>query len=66
MEKVLYVTDLDGTLLRGDVRTSPFTNRVINELTERGMLFSYATARSYLTASRATSGLTARIPTDHL
>ncbi len=60
--KTLYVSDLDGTLLRGDVRTSPFTNRVINELTERGMLFSYATARSYLTASRATSGLTARIP----
>ena len=60
--KTLYVSDLDGTLLRGDVRTSPFTNRVINELTERGMLFSYATARSYLTASSATSGLTARIP----
>lgn len=60
--KTLYVSDLDGTLLRGDARTSPFTNRVINELTERGMLFSYATARSYLTASKATAGLTARIP----
>ncbi len=60
--KTLYVSDLDGTLLRSDARTSAFTNRVINELTQRGLLFSYATARSYLTASKATAGLTARIP----
>ncbi len=60
--KTLYVSDLDGTLLRSDARTSDFTNRTINELTERGVLFSYATARSYLTASKAAAGLTARIP----
>lgn len=60
--KTLYVSDLDGTLLRSDAKTSAYTNRVINDLTEQGMLFSYATARSYLTASKATAGLTARIP----
>lgn len=60
--KTLYVTDLDGTLLRSDERTSDFTNQTINELVEKGMLFSYATARSYSTASKVTRGLNARIP----
>jgi len=60
--KTLYVTDLDGTLLRSDETTSEFTNRTINELVEKGMLFSYATARSYVTASKVTRGLEARMP----
>lgn len=42
----LYVSDLDGTLLRSNQKTSAYTNRTINELVEKGMLFSYATARS--------------------
>ena len=60
--KTLYVSDLDGTLLRSDVKTSEYTNQVINQLTSDGMLFSYATARSYLTAVKATKGLNAKIP----
>ena len=60
--KVLYVSDLDGTLLRSDARTSEYTNQVINQLTSKGMLFSYATARSYLTAAKVTKGLIAKIP----
>lgn len=36
--KTLYVSDLDGTLLRNNERTSDFTNSVINDLTERGMI----------------------------
>lgn len=60
--KVLYISDLDGTLLRSNEKTSAYTNRVINELTSKGMLFSYATARSYYTASKATSGLNIDIP----
>ena len=55
--KSLYISDLDGTLLRSDARTSEYTNRTINALVERGMLFSYATARSYLTACKVTAGL---------
>ena len=60
--KTLYVSDLDGTLLRSDERTSEYTNQVINELTAKGVLFSYATARSYHTATKATQGLHAKIP----
>lgn len=60
--KTLYVSDLDGTLLQSDARTSRYTNRVINALVEKGMLFSYATARSYLTACKVTAGLRTDIP----
>ncbi len=60
--KTLYVSDLDGTLLRSDARISDYTNDVINRLTAAGMLFTYATARSIYTASQATRGLTAQIP----
>lgn len=60
--KTLYVTDLDGTLLRSDETTSAFTAQTINGLVEKGMLFSYATARSYVTAAKVTRGIDARIP----
>lgn len=60
--KTLYVSDLDGTLLQSNERTSEYTNNIINELVERGMLFSYATARSFETSHKATIGLNANIP----
>lgn len=60
--RTLYVSDLDGTLLRGDQRLSPFTIDALNRLIGQGMLFSYATARSYLTASRVTAGIAPPIP----
>lgn len=60
--KTLYVSDLDGTLLRSDETTSDFTNKTINELVSRGMLFSYATARSYVTSRKVTKGIDAKIP----
>lgn len=60
--KTLYVSDLDGTLLHSNAKISEYTSKVINELTAKGMLFSYATARSYITATKATQGLDARIP----
>ena len=58
----LYVSDLDGTLLRNNEITSEYTNGVINSLTDKGMIFSYATARSLITAKKVTKGLTAKIP----
>ena len=60
--RTLYVTDLDGTLLRSNETTSDFTNETINTLVEQGMLFSYATARSYSTSAKVTKGLKAKIP----
>lgn len=60
--KNLYVSDLDGTLLRSDERISEYTCDVINSLTEKGMIFSYATARSLVTAKKVTRGLCARLP----
>lgn len=61
-EKTLYVSDLDGTLLRRDGTLSPFTIQTINQLTEQGMLFSYATARSHVTAGKITEKIMPQIP----
>lgn len=62
MNKTLYVTDLDGTLLRSDQRVSIRSCEIINHLVSQGMIFSYATARSMITARKATIGLNARMP----
>ena len=53
--KTLYVSDLDGTLLSSNQKTSEFTNLIINNLVEKGMIFSYATARSLVTAKKVTN-----------
>ena len=60
--KTLYVSDLDGTLLRSEGKISKETVRVLNSLVEKGMLFTYATARSYSTAHKVTEGVDMRIP----
>ena len=62
MEKTLYVTDLDGTLLNRQDRISPFSIEAINGLVAKGMLFTYATARSLVSASKVTAGLSTNIP----
>lgn len=61
-KKTLYISDLDGTLLTSRQTISPFTRKTINELVGKGMIFSYATARSYHSASALTAGLTVPIP----
>lgn len=62
MKKTLFVSDLDGTLLNSHARTSDFTNRTINDLVARGMVFSYATARSFYSSSKVAAGLNAAFP----
>lgn len=49
--KTLYITDLDGTLLRPDETVSAYTVQVLNRLIREGMLFSYATARGVMSAA---------------
>lgn len=60
--KTLYVTDLDGTLLNRQSKVSEYSVEVINRLVEEGMHFTYATARSLVSSSVVTKGLTTRIP----
>lgn len=60
--KTLYLSDLDGTLLRNDETISPFTAGVINELCEKGVSFSFATARSLVTTRKVTSSIKNSLP----
>lgn len=60
--RTLYVSDLDGTLLRPDGRVSAYSLGVLNRLIEAGVLFTYATARSFSSASVVTEGLRMRVP----
>lgn len=60
--KTLFVTDLDGTLLGSDQKVSAYTQETINAMIDRGLLFTYATARSHVTASRVSKGMATRIP----
>ena len=60
--KTLYVSDLDGTLLHSDESISEYTSKIINKMTDNGILFSYATARSLVTAKQVTKGIDAKIP----
>lgn len=62
MGKTLYVSDLDGTLLRGNISLSDNTIQTINSLMEKGLMFTYATARSFRSASIVTKGLRLHTP----
>ena len=60
--KTLYVSDLDGTLLNSQQQTSTYTNQTIEKLVDQGMLFSYATARSYYSIQTSNQRLKCKIP----
>lgn len=60
--RTLYLSDLDGTLLNSEQKVSEKSGEILNGLIEKGLLFSYATARSAITSVKATAGLTAKIP----
>ncbi len=60
--KTLYVSDLDSTLLNSKAQLSPFTIQTLNTLTKRGLKFSFATARSAVTATAVTKGLEGDTP----
>ena len=58
----LYVTDLDGTLLNSNDQISQYSIQTINGLVSKGMQFTYATARSLVSASVVAKGLSTTIP----
>ena len=61
-EKTLYVSDLDGTLMHKDLKISDFSVRTINALVEKGVAFTYATARSISSAGTITKDLKLNLP----
>ena len=58
----MYVSDLDGTLMRSDGTLSPETVRTVNELIGQGVAFTYATARSIESARTIAGGLKLELP----
>lgn len=61
-EKTLYVSDLDGTLMHKDLKISDFSVKTINALVEKGVAFTYATARSISSAGTITKDLKLNLP----
>jgi Cof subfamily protein (haloacid dehalogenase superfamily) len=58
----LYISDLDGTLLNNNTELSENSKNIINKLVRQGAKFSYATARSFSSASKIVKGLELSIP----
>ena len=61
-EKILYVSDLDGTLMHKDLKISDFSVKTINALVGKGVAFTYATARSISSAGTITKELKLKLP----
>lgn len=60
--KTLYVSDLDGTLLNTEDKISEYSLAILNRFIGDGMLFTYATARSFASASIVARGLQLSMP----
>jgi len=58
----LYVSDLDGTLLNTNTKLSEKSKEIINTLVQQGVKFTYATSRSFSSASEVIQGLNLSIP----
>jgi len=56
---------LDGTLLNKDAKITPFTAKIINKLIGEGLVFTYASARGLIMASRTTEGINFIYPAVH-
>ncbi|UVI27985.1 HAD family hydrolase [Paenibacillus spongiae] len=63
---VLYISDLDGTLLNDEQQVSPESVKILNALIGRGLLFTVATARSAESASWLLRDLTLRLPVAYM
>ncbi|MDO5148223.1 MAG: HAD-IIB family hydrolase [Oscillospiraceae bacterium] len=62
MSKTLYISDLDGTLLDSSASVPDTTVRVLNELISSGGYFSFATARTAVTAVPVTRKININVP----
>lgn len=62
LNKTLYISDLDGTLLNKSVKLSDYTIDCINKLIEKGLYFSVATARIPSRVRKILSNLKVNVP----
>ena len=60
--RTLYVTDLDGTLMRDDKIISNEIVDILNRLLSQGMFLTYATARLLSSASGITRNISFNLP----
>lgn len=60
--KTLFISDLDGTLLQPDAKLSQYTINTINQLIDKGMLFTVATARSEASIKHILKDLKITVP----
>ena len=58
----LYVSDLDGTLLRNDTSLSQYSRDTLNALLDQGLLFTVASARSIASMRHVLADLPLRLP----
>ena len=62
MQKTLYISDLDGTLLNSDAELSEYTIDILNELIAKGVNFSVATARTASTSLLMLENVNINVP----
>lgn len=60
--KVLYVSDLDGTLLDNDAELSARSRALLCDMLDKGLDFTVATARSFSSVAQILAGLPLRLP----
>ena len=60
--KILYVSDLDGTLLTKDTKLTDYTVEELNKLIDDGLMFTYATARSFNSSKVVSEGINIKYP----
>ncbi len=61
-EKVFYISDLDGTLLRSDASLSTYSKSCLNEMIADGLQFTVASARSVVSMRHILDGLEISLP----
>ncbi len=62
MEKILFISDLDGTLFNNDGELSDYTVSQLNRMISGGMYFTFATARTIYSAKPLTELLNINVP----
>ena len=62
VNKTLWISDLDGTLLNKEKKVSDYTKKILNEKIAEGLCFSIATARTPATVVDMLKGVEISVP----